>query len=162
MADEQWAFVPEEQAVITKKMAPEAAAFSEAVKPADVVVPTDDGEKAGDFSDEEDVPTVKVHHQETVDYILSWTYAEKNPFKNRYQDDDDDEDGFVTAEEREICAYFAERTEGLIKFQQQVREEYEATGYVTVPDDYEENYARLKAAINDASSTDEEEIVPDA
>lgn len=124
----------------------EVAAVAETVKPADAVL-SSDGEDAGDFSDEEDIPSVKVHDQKTVDYILSWTYAERNPFKNLYDDDDEDYDGFVTAEEKEICAYFAEQTQGLIEFQQEARKEYEATGYITVPDDYEERYAHLQAVL---------------
>jgi hypothetical protein len=119
----------------------EAAANAQAVKPADFVAPT----VVSDSSDEEEFSTVKVHHQDTVDYILSWTYAEKNPFTNPFEDDDDD-DGFITAEDREAFAYLAASTEVLIRFQQKVREEYEATGYVRVPDDYEERVARLQAA----------------
>jgi hypothetical protein len=114
-----------------------------------------DGEKAGDSSDEEEIPTVKVHHQDTVDYILSWTYAEKNPFVNPFEDDEDD-DGFITAEDREAFAYLAASTEVLISFQKKVREEYEATGYVRVPDDYEERVARLQAVSDAAFSRQEE------
>jgi hypothetical protein len=122
------------------------ATVAETAKSADVVL-SSDGKDAGDFSDEEDLPLVKVHDQETVEYILSWTYAQRNPFKNLYDDDDDDYDGFVTAEEKEIRAYFAEQTQGLIEFQQKAREEYEETGYITVPDDYEERYAHLQAVL---------------
>jgi hypothetical protein len=128
-----------------KKM-DELATVTETVKSADAVL-SSDGKDAGDFSDEEDLPLVKVHDQKTVEYILSWTYAQRNPFKNLYDDDDEDYDGFVTAEEKEICAYFAEQTQGLIEFQQKAREEYEETGYITVPDDYEERYAHLQAVL---------------
>jgi hypothetical protein len=120
---------------------PDVSADAQAVKPADFVAPT----VVSDSSDEEEFSTVKVHHQDTVDYILSWTYAEKNPFTNPFEDDVDDDD-FITAEDREAFAYLAASTEVLIRFQQKVREEYEATGYVRVPDDYEERVARLQAA----------------